>query len=266
VSHAAREWALRQDFRPIPKFVLTVLGDAANEQGVCWPRISIIADKVGVSPRTVQRAVQHLVERGLITVKQRYRNDGSCSSNLYRLHLDRGVSLSPPPDRGDTTPGHPCQGPPDTAVIPGTTIGTVKEPPLLHRQKPEQPNRGGGEISDLHYPNDLLPAEQAQANQMIAVLEAPLNQQVLDEWAGIIDAGDIRASTLGCLRALIQRAQTDTFTPERGLRVAQARKARQRMAAAQSHVEPPVLAPVDENSALVRRLMAIGKRATGGDR
>jgi hypothetical protein len=257
---------LRQDLRPIPKFVLTVLGDAANEQGVCWPRISTIANKVGVSPRTVQRAVQRLVERGLITVEQRYRNDGSCSSNLYRLHLDRGVSLSPPPDRSDTAPGHPRQGPPDTSVIPGTTIGTVKEPPLLRRPEPKKPDRGGGEISDLYYPKDLLPAEQAQADQMIAALETPLNQQVLDEWAGIIDAGDIRASTLGCLRALIQRAQTDTFTPERGLRVAQARKARQRMAGVQAHVEPPVLAPVDENSALVRRLMAIGKRATSSDR
>jgi hypothetical protein len=38
------------------------------------------------------------------------------------------------------------------------------------------------------------------------------------------------------------------------------------MAAVQAHVEPPVLAPVDENSALVRRLMAIGKRATSSDR
>ena len=101
---------------------------------------------------------------------------------------------------------------------------------------------------------------------MIAVLVAPLNQQVLDEWAGIIAAGDIRSSTLGCLRALIQRAQAGTFTPERGLRVAQARKARERMAAVQAHTEPPALAPVDENNALVRRLMAIGKRATGDER
>jgi hypothetical protein len=35
---------------------------------------------------------------------------------------------------------------------------------------------------------------------MIAVLAAPLNQQVLDEWAGIIAADAIRSSLLGCLR------------------------------------------------------------------
>lgn len=257
---------MRQDLRPIPKFVLTVLGDAANEQGVCWPRIATIAEKVGVSSRTVQRSIQLLVKRGLITVEQRYRSDGSHSSNLYRLHLDRGVSVSPPPDRSDTTPGHPRQAPPDTAAIPGTTIGTVKEPPRPPVPKPEQSDCGGGEISDLYFPEDLLPAERAQAEQMIAVLEAPINQQVLDEWAGIIAGGGIRASTLGCLRALIQRAQAGAFTPERGLRVAQARKARQRTAEVQARVDLPALAPVDENNALVRRLMAIGKRATGSNR
>jgi len=37
---------------------------------------------------------------------------------------------------------------------------------------------------------------------MIGGLNAPINQQVLDEWTGIITAGAIRSSTLGCLRAL----------------------------------------------------------------
>jgi hypothetical protein len=264
VSHAAREWALRQDLKPIPKFVLVVLGDAANDQGFCWPRTSTIAGKVGVSTRTVQRAIQLLAKHKLITVEQRYRSDGSCSSNLYRLLLDGGDNLSPAPDRSDTTPGHPRQGPPDTGVIPGTTIGTVKEPPLPPVPKPEQPDRGGGDISDLYYPKDLLPSERSRAEAMIGGLNAPINQQVLDEWAGIITAGAIRSSTLGCLRALVKRAQEGTFVPERALHVVQARKVQQRVASA--HTAVPDLAPVDENNALVRRLMAIGKRVTGDGR
>ena len=110
MSIAARDWALRQDLKPVPKFVLVVLADAANDQGVCWPRVSTIARKVGVTSRTVQRAIQLLIRRKLITAEQRYRSDGSCSSNLYRLLLEGGDNLSPTPDRGDTTSGHASQG------------------------------------------------------------------------------------------------------------------------------------------------------------
>ena len=217
--------------------------------------------KVGVSTRTVRRAIQRLISCELLTAEQRYRSDGSCSSNRYRLSLEGGDNLSPAPDGGDTIPGHASQGLPDTRVIPGTTIGTEKESSQPPRPENEQPNRGGGDLSDLVYPKALLPAERARAEAMIARLAEPLNQQVLDEWAGIITAGDIRSSSLGCLRALIKRAQAGTFTPDRALRVARARKARQRLEAAQAHVELPAPGPLDESSPLVRRMMEIAQRS-----
>jgi len=95
---------------------------------------------------------------------------------------------------------------------------------------------------------------------MLAALQAPLNQQVLDEWAGIMAAGAIRVSPLGCLRALIKRAQAGSFTPERALRVAQARAARQRMEAAQAQVMLPMPGPIDEANPIVQRLMTIAQR------
>ena len=243
------------------KFVLVVLADAANDQGICWPRVSTIAGKVGVSTRTVRRAIQRLISHELITAEQRYRSDGSCSSNRYQLLLEGGERLSPVPDSGDITPGHVCQGPPDASVIPGTTIGTQKKPPQPPMPETEPADSGGGDDSDLDYPKDLLPAERAEAASMLAALEAPRNQQVLDEWAGIIAAGAIRSSPLGCLRALIKRAHEGTFTPERALRVAQARKARQCAEAAQAQVELPAPGSIDENSALVRRMMGIAQRS-----
>ena len=251
---------MRQDLQSTIKFVLVVLGDAANEGGVCWPRIATIAEKVGTSTRTVQRSLQLLVRRGLITVAQRYRSDGSHSSNQYRLHLDRGVSVSPPPDRGDTTPGRPRQGAPDTGVIPGTIRGTHIESPQPHRTESGSPAGGGGEHSELYFPKDLLPAERTRACSLIDGLDATLAQQVLDEWSGIIAAGAIRTSALGCLRALIQRAQAGSFTPERALRVAQARVARQRVELAQADTKRPELPPVDEANPLVQRLMRIARR------
>lgn len=237
-----------------------VLADAANEQGVCWPRVSVIAGRVGASNRTIQRAIQLLVRHGLITVEQRHRDDGSCSSNRYRLLLEGGDKMSPPPDRGDTTPGRGCRGPGDTSVIPGTTIGTPIEPPLPPVLENKPAAGSGGSAHDLVYPKGLLPAEHTGAQALLATLEAPLNQQVLDEWAGVMAAGAIRASPLGCLRALVTRARAGTFTPERALRVAQTRKTRQRVETAQAAIERPELPPPDENNPLVRRVQAIAQR------
>ena len=97
---------------------------------------------------------------------------------------------------------------------------------------------------------------------MIVVPKAPLDQQVLDEWAGIIAAGAIRSSSLGCLRALIQRAQAGRFTPERAVRVAQSRKAQQRLVTMQAQ-SAPAPGPVDPDNPLVRRLADLAsKRAS----
>jgi len=254
-------WAWHQDIKPVPKLILMALADAADDQGICWPSVAAIAVKVGVSTRTVRRVMQTLIRRELLSAEQRYRGDGSCSSNRYRLSMQGGDKLSPAPDRGDTTPGYVSQGPPDVSVIPGTTIRTLKESPQPRMPKSERPDHGGGETSNLYYPKDLLPSERSQAEAMISTLATPINQQVLDEWAGIIAAGAIRSSTLGCLRALVKRAKEGCFAPERALRIVQARKVHQRVAPAQTAV--PNLGPIDENNALVRRLMAIRKRATG---
>ena len=254
-------WAWHQDLKPVPKLVLMALADAADDQGICWPSVATIATKVGVSTRTVRRVMQALTSCELLTAEQRYRSDGSCSSNRYRLSLEGGDNLSPAPDGGDTTPGHARQGPPDTRVIPGTTIGTIREPPQPRALETDSADCGGGDNAGLVYPEALLPAERSRAEVMIAMLAAPFNQQVLDEWTGIITAGDIRSSSLGCLRALIKRAQAGTFSPERALHVAQARKARQRMEAAQAHVELPTPGPINEDSPLVRRMMDIAQRS-----
>ena len=276
MSITAREWALRQELAPVHKFVLVVLADAADDQGICWPRISTVAEKVGVSTRTVQRAVQHLVKHKLITVEPRLRSDGSSSSNRYRLRLKEGVNLSPPPDkvssspdrmapppvRDVTHPRHRCHGEGVTRVTPLTERRTEREPPLPQEAKskvePDIPGRGGGTKPDLHYPKNLLPSERIRAEAMISRVDPPLNQQVLDEWAAIIDAGDIRSSPLGCLRALIERAWDGKFTPERGLWVAQAREAKQR--AETQATKLPELAPPNPDSPLVRRLQTLAQR------
>ena len=256
-------WAWRQNLPSTAKLVLLALADAADDEGNCWPSVATIARKAGVTTRTVRRVMETLTNRRLLTAEPRYRSDGSCSSNRYRLSLEGGDRMSPAPDRGDSTRGQECQGDPDTGFIPRTTIVTVKESPQPPTVETE-PADCGGDPSNLIYPKGLLPAERAEAEVMIGSLETPHDQPVLDEWAGIIAAGAIRASPLGCLRALIQRAQEGRFTPERALRVAQARKTRQRVAAAQAKAmsKVPEFGPINEENELVRRLADMAKRVS----
>ncbi|MCY4420953.1 MAG: helix-turn-helix domain-containing protein, partial [Gammaproteobacteria bacterium] len=216
MSITARDWARAQSRAPGPKFVLVVLADAADDQGVCWPRISTVAEKVGVSTHTVQRAIQYLVKHQLVAVEPRMRSDGSSSS---RPVLTRRTALSLNSDeyRFVIPTSYTLES--IASDKPGA-IQTVREPPLPQEAKPNVesgiPNRGGGDLPELHLPKDLLPTERKWAREMIEELSPPLDQLVLDEWAGIIAADDIRASPLGCLRALIKRALEGKFTPERG--------------------------------------------------
>ena len=279
MSIIAREWVLCQDLAPVHKLVLVVLGDAADDQGLCWPRVSTVAEKVGVSTRTVQRALHYLVRRKMITVEPRMRSDGSSSSNLYRLRIRESANLPPPPDRMTphhdkltpppvfpvTHPRHRCQGEGDTRVTPLTERRTEREPPPrkpVPKVEPKTPDRGSGKVIDLHYPKNLLSSERIRAEGMIRAVDPPLNQQVLDEWAGIIAAGGIRSSPLGCLRALIQHAKEGTFTQERGLRIAQARQAERRVQAQVTKL--PELAPADESSPLVCRMRQVAQRQGKG--
>ena len=67
------------------KTVYIYLRDRADASGVCWPGIKTIAGELGLSPRTVQRALADLEHRQLIEKRQRHRANGSLTSNLYRL-------------------------------------------------------------------------------------------------------------------------------------------------------------------------------------
>lgn len=259
-------WAWNQNLAPTPKLILMALADAADDHGTCWPSIPTVAAKCSVSDRTVQRGMQTLIASGLMISDQRYRKDGSCSSNRYRLLLERGDKLSPPRDTDDTTPCHGCQGSPDTGVTPRTTIRTQKESPQPPEAKTSaaastRAKSSGGKLFDLEYPKKLLPAERHEAEKLITALKAPLNQQVLDEWTGIISAGAIRSSALGCLRALIKRAQEGSFTPERALRVAQSRKSQKRVAKmqAQAKSEMPKFIPANKDNPLAHRIANLAK-------
>ena len=102
MSVKALTWAFDQPISATDKVVLLALADYANEHGLCWPSISSLVQRAHVGERTVQRALQSLEDAGFITRERRKRENGSDTSNIYRLCLERvcqdvsgGVNLAP---------------------------------------------------------------------------------------------------------------------------------------------------------------------------
>jgi hypothetical protein len=90
---------------------------------------------------------------------------------------------------------------------------------------------GGGHeacAEELIFPNGLLDAERPQAEKLVAELSESLRQPVLDELAGLMKAGKVREVPLACLRGIVRKAKAGAFTPDRALRIAQAREERRR--------------------------------------
>jgi len=262
-------WVWRQKLPPTPKLILMALADAANDFGVCWPSVPTVATKCCVSIRTVRRVMKTLEERRLMLSEPRYRKDGSCTSNRYRLQLDGGDRLSPAPNPDDTTPGQQCQDPPDADGIPGTTIGTQKEPqqPLEAETEEavlESAESGGGETNDLVYPKSLSAKEREEAGKKLSGIPPELGQQLLDELAACIGTNVIRKTPLAYLRGLIARARAGTFTPEGALQVAEQRRRLAEVDAALQRSEPPCGGPqqteIDPDNPLVRKLLDIQSR------
>jgi len=263
-------WAWQQKLRPTPKLVLMAIADSADDCGICWPAVPTVAAKCSVSDRTVQRVIQMLIADGLMIAEERYRPNGSRASNRYQLQIEGGDKLSPPHDRDDTAPRHLCHHPPDTGVTPRTTTEPKRESPprpsrveSAHTTPPSKECGSGFLVSDLVFPKNLLSAERSQSEQNICTLTDPREaQQVLDEWAGIILAGKIHTSRLGCLRGLIQKTQGGTFTLEKGQKVSAARKTKRQLAAREekAKAQPPLPAPTDDNNTLVQRITALSKQ------
>lgn len=65
--------------------VYIYLADRANKAGICWPAIPTIARDLKLSESTTRRALQDLKKAGLLQKELRFRENGGCSSNLYRM-------------------------------------------------------------------------------------------------------------------------------------------------------------------------------------
>ncbi len=80
------------------KAVYIYLRDRANVSGVCWPGIKTIARELGLSPRTVQRALAIWSAGSSSRSETVAAPTAALTSNLYRLTKHK---TSQPPAKGD---------------------------------------------------------------------------------------------------------------------------------------------------------------------
>lgn len=76
---------IAEDLPHRAKTVYMYLRGMSASQGSCWPGIRTIAADLSLSRSTVKRAVADLVKAGYIEKSFRYRENGSCTSNLYTI-------------------------------------------------------------------------------------------------------------------------------------------------------------------------------------
>lgn len=105
------EWVVDSDVSDRAFRLYATLARYADQRGLAWPRRSVLADRLGTSVKSVDRAMNELEALGAVVVEARH-DDGGQRSNLY--HLRRicphpGTRVSPPP-------GHPGLPPRDTGV------------------------------------------------------------------------------------------------------------------------------------------------------
>lgn len=126
------------EWEPTVQLTVLALADWANDEGGhIFPTIDLVAWKVGVSERTIQRIFAQLRKDGvLVTVKKAFHHRPA----EYRLNLSRGVKKSPHVssyDTGDTLEGVTAE------VVRGDADDVVGVTPVTLR----------GDTAMSHYPS-----------------------------------------------------------------------------------------------------------------
>lgn len=84
MSVAAMSWAWQLDITPTEKLTLLALADHANDENyTCWPSLTHLENKTGLSRTSIWRSIDVLVDHGLVDRK----NDPEKSSTVYRLKV-----------------------------------------------------------------------------------------------------------------------------------------------------------------------------------
>ena len=127
MSIEALNWAWEQPVaKAANKLVLLALADHSNADGECWPSMKRIAERSDISPRHVSRAINELVDLGLVEKANRRRHGGQYRGWDYRLLIQRTPASGGHPH--PVTSGHGRPSPADTGVRSEPSENRQEEP------------------------------------------------------------------------------------------------------------------------------------------
>lgn len=108
MSNEAITWAFKTEgLTMTEKFVLIALADYADDNHTCFPSHAKTAKRICASKSTVQRAVKSLHDKGYLEIISWARNNGSTTTNRYRLRVG---SQFDHPSQSDYPHGHSDHG------------------------------------------------------------------------------------------------------------------------------------------------------------
>jgi hypothetical protein len=127
------EWLLVADVSDRAVRLYAVLARYADQAGECWPMRRTLADRLGCSVDSVDRAVRELKKAGAVRVEPRRTAGGDQTSNTYTVvRLPRGAPAAEPrpPLRADAAqneshelePGNDSRGDPRTSPDERATV------------------------------------------------------------------------------------------------------------------------------------------------
>jgi hypothetical protein len=183
-------------------------------------RVSDLRRRCRVGRDYVYKLLGELKDLGYIRYEFNRTASGRMAGGTYYVHeIPTEIrSIEPLPD----SPEAAAPNPPTTDAIPNTQRDSITTTTVVE---------SGGEselAKNLVFPDGLLDTERALAERLVAELGIALRRPVLDELAGLMKADKVREVPLACLRGIVAKAKTGAFTPDRALRVAQARRERRR--------------------------------------
>lgn len=110
MSVEALSWAFQQEITPAAKkLVLIALANRADEDGYCFPGYNRLASQCSMARRTVIYHINSLLNDGIIEKQSRSRDNGSDTSNLYRIMAGVGCKSRTPPGANFAPPEcKPC--------------------------------------------------------------------------------------------------------------------------------------------------------------
>ena len=137
MSIALMTEAWKTDMPSGRKFVLLSLCDNANDQGECFPSVSMIAQRCSMGERTVQAHISDLENMGILT-----RMERSGRSSIYRINPRKFCTPADfaPPQISHPTPADSAPPPPQISHPTPADFApiTIKEPSIEPKGNPKK--------------------------------------------------------------------------------------------------------------------------------